>query len=271
MYGAVLCRLRIGLISAIIKSLGADLMEKMRILVVEEADSTNSLLADLARKDEAQDGYVVSARRQSAGRGQRGNSWESEPGKNLTFSMLFAGRNIDVSRQFFISEAVALGVADVLAEELADSGAEVSVKWPNDIYIGDRKVCGILIENSLTGRRVDRSIAGIGVNINQEVFRSDAPNPVSLKQIDGIERDTDDILERIASTVLTNMDCGDELHSRYMESLWRRDGFHRYVDNLREEEIEARIKDVRATGHLVLELRNGEEREFAFKEVTTLL
>lgn len=246
-------------------------MEKMRILIVEEAGSTNSLLADMARKGEAQDGCVVAARSQSAGRGQRGNSWESEPGKNLTFSMLFAGRDIDVSRQFFISEAVALGVAEVLSEELASSGVEVRVKWPNDIYIGDRKVCGILIENSLTGRRVDRSIAGIGVNINQEVFHSDAPNPVSLKQIDSIERDTDEILERIASTVLANMECVNGLHSRYMASLWRRNGFHRYIDNIKEEEIKARIKDVRPTGHLILELPNGEEREFAFKEVTALL
>lgn len=246
-------------------------MEKAKIIIVEETGSTNSLLADMARRGEAQDGCVVAARCQSAGRGQRGNSWESEPGKNLTFSMLFAGRGVDVSRQFFISEAVALGVAEVIADEIAGCGVEVSVKWPNDIYIGDRKVCGILIENSLTGRCVERSIAGIGVNINQEVFVSDAPNPVSLKQIDGIDRDTDKILGKIVAKIGVYMDCCESLHERYMNRLWRRHGFFKYIDNAKGEVIEARIKDVHETGHLVLELRDGEERKFAFKEVTAVL
>ncbi|MDE6651219.1 MAG: biotin--[acetyl-CoA-carboxylase] ligase, partial [Paramuribaculum sp.] len=241
------------------------------IIWVDEAGSTNSVLADMSRQGVACDGDVLAARAQSAGRGQRGNSWESEPGANLTFSMLFSGRGYDVSRNFMVSEAVALAVADVVAEEICGSGERVCVKWPNDIYVGDRKVCGILIENVLSGRTVERCIAGIGLNINQKQFVSDAPNPVSLFQIDGKERSVEDTLVRLTGRILEYMEEVESLHSRYMSRLWRKDGFYPYDDNLRGERVEARIADVLPEGQIVLELRNGECREYAFKEVSAVL
>ncbi|MDE7451735.1 MAG: biotin--[acetyl-CoA-carboxylase] ligase [Paramuribaculum sp.] len=246
-------------------------MAEAKIIWVDETDSTNSALAYLARRGEATDGTVLAARAQSAGRGQRGNSWESAPGMNLTCSILFTGRSFDVAQHFLVSEAVALAVAEIVDDELSGCKENVSVKWPNDIYVGDKKVCGILIENVLTGRIIERCIAGIGVNINQEVFLSDAPNPVSLRQIDGKVRYVNAVLERIANRVLENIALGSAIHERYMERLWRKDGYHSYHDHLTGERIEARIADVLPCGHLILALPSGEQLEYAFKEVSALI
>lgn len=246
-------------------------MSMANIIWVDEAGSTNSLLADMARQGLASDGDAVAAFAQSAGRGQRGNSWESEPGANLTFSILFSGRGYDVSRNFMVSEAVALAVAQIVDAELGGCGGKVCVKWPNDIYVGDRKVCGILIENVLSGRTVERCIAGIGLNINQKSFLSDAPNPVSLFQIDGKVRDVRRILSSLVDRILHNMGVADMLHGEYMKRLWRSGDFYPYDDNVNGERILARIADVLPEGHLVLELNSGERREYAFKEVSAVI
>ena len=120
----------------------------MKFLNLEETLSTNSYAS--ARAAELEDWTVVSARRQTAGRGQRGNGWEAEEGKNLTFSVFFRPENFRARDQFALSEAVALAVVETLAGE----GIEARVKWPNDIYVGDRKICGILIEHAVMGMNV---------------------------------------------------------------------------------------------------------------------
>ena len=150
----------------------------MALVILPVTASTNSWVA--ANSDTLAHGDIVMAVEQTAARGQRGNTWEATPGLNLTLSMLLRPEGVEAARQFDISRAVALGTAEMLQELLEQ---EVLIKWPNDIYVGDRKIAGILIENTLTGRLIDRSIAGIGVNINQEVFHSDAPNPVSVSQL----------------------------------------------------------------------------------------
>ncbi len=137
-------------------------------------DSTN--LDAMREKGSAEDRTVWAAEFQSAGRGQRGNRWESEEGKNLMFSILFKPKDFPATNQFHISMAVASGVADYLASK----GIKASVKWPNDIYSGDRKICGMLIENTLSGDRLAACIAGIGLNVNQRIFPADLPNPTSL-------------------------------------------------------------------------------------------
>ncbi|MDE6431375.1 MAG: biotin--[acetyl-CoA-carboxylase] ligase, partial [Duncaniella sp.] len=120
----------------------------------------------------------VSARRQTAGRGQRGNSWESAPGKNITMSILLRPEGLHPSRQFVISRAVSLAITGVLRRYMPASA--VRVKWPNDIYVDDRKICGILIENVISSASIRQSVVGIGINVNQRRFLSDAPNPVSM-------------------------------------------------------------------------------------------
>lgn len=236
----------------------------MKIIRLESVDSTSSYLQSVAA--ECDHGTVVIAREQTAGRGQRGNHWESEPGKNLTFSLMLRPIDILASEQFAISEAVALGIATTLEQHL---GQPVEVKWPNDIYVGDSKICGILIENAISGRGITRSIAGIGINVNQAEFRSDAPNPVSMRQLSGHEFDLDTMLSETVSAILANLELPhDTLHTLYQSRLYRRNGPHPYRDCLRGTDMMAEIVNVAPDGMLTLRDQEGTERVYAFKEVS---
>lgn len=236
--------------------------------------------------DGLEHGTVIVADSQTAGRGQRGNSWEAEPGMNLTFSMLLIPENIPARRQFAISRAVSLAVAEALAHWLRRD--DVCVKWPNDIYVGDGKVCGILIENTIDGSRISRSVAGIGINVNQKKFLSDAPNPVSMSGISGVDFDLGVLLDDVANTVLSHFaaeDCSGGVASEraYMENLWRRDGFHRFAaGNTRVDGrpvgadsapdfFEARIVGVDPMGFITLERRDGNTTTHAFKEISFII
>jgi biotin-[acetyl-CoA-carboxylase] ligase BirA-like protein len=153
---------------------------KMLTIHLPEVDSTNNyLLRQLAQGVDYPDGTVVYTTVQSCGRGQQGNSWESEPGRNLAFSLLLKPTFLPVTMSFALSELTALAIAETLDEYVPG----FLIKWPNDIYHDDRKAVGILIENRLSGRTLSHSIVGVGVNLNQRVFRSDAPNPVSVVQL----------------------------------------------------------------------------------------
>lgn len=247
-------------------------MARPTIVWVDETASTNTVMAQ--QDDGLPHGYVIAARRQTAGRGQRGNSWESEPYSNLTFSLLLRPRTIPAARQFELSMIVSLGVCDALRQA---SGLDFNVKWPNDIYVGDKKICGILIENSLEGNHIGRSIAGIGININQQRFLSDAPNPVSLHNLTGRTFDLDRLLEDVCDTILSrmtdyeaNLDAA-QLTAEYCSRLWRAKGFHRWLDTSLAEEFEARIGNVASDGMLTLVDRQGRDRTFAFKEVAAVL
>jgi len=190
---------------------------------------------------------------------------------NLTASVLLRPGNIAASSQFVISEAVALSVVDLLAEK----GVEAKVKWPNDIYVGDCKICGILIENAILGREIIRSIAGIGININQKAFLSDAPNPVSLTQLTGIIYDLEHMAALLAGKLSDRMlqtAAPAELHREFMRKLWRGDGaLYPFLDRRRGERISASIVSVAPDGILTLQTSSGECRTFAFKEVEFLL
>jgi len=194
----------------------------VNIIPIETVDSTNSYLKELARSQSLEEGTVVAARNQTAGKGQRGNAWESEAGKNITCSILLYPSFLPVQQYFLLSEAVSLGVKKTLDAYTAG----ITVKWPNDIYHNERKIAGILIENELTGNQLSSSVAGIGVNINQERFLSDAPNPVSLKQITGREQDTDMIMKELIENILSlyeQLKSGDEetIIRMYHEALYR--------------------------------------------------
>lgn len=240
----------------------------MNIIEIDSTSSTNSWLAENSDCVEAP--ALVYALEQMAGRGQRGNSWEAEPGKNLTASVLMVPDGVEPWRQFVISEAVALAVCDLLLE----LGVVTKVKWPNDIYAGDKKICGILIEHSIMGREITRTIAGIGVNINQEIFRSDAPNPVSVKQLTGKENAIETVARKLGEKIearISQIPSGT-IHSEFMRNLWRGDGgYYPFYDKLHGEAISARIADIAPDGILTLQTADGEDRKFAFKEVEFLL
>lgn len=246
---------------------------KAHIEYLEACTSTNELLS---RSESEENGLVICARTQTAGRGQRGNSWEAEPGKNLTFSMLLRPRNIAAARQFELSMLVSLGIVAALGE----AGVEARIKWPNDIYAGDRKLCGILIENSISGGRIERSIAGVGLNVNQTRFLSDAPNPVSIKNITGRDTQLEPLLESVCSKILDELaayeaspDAG-RLKERYRSLLWRGDGVaYPFRDAATGEEFLAAIADVAPDGTLSLRGASDEApiRHYLFKEVEFLL
>ncbi|MDE6007422.1 MAG: biotin--[acetyl-CoA-carboxylase] ligase [Muribaculaceae bacterium] len=245
----------------------------MHFIILEEVDSTNSYVS--RHSGELSDGTMVVAMTQTAGRGQRGNSWESAPGENLTATLFHRPTGIEPRRQFAISEAVALAVADYLRDE----GIPATVKWPNDIYVGDRKISGILIEHSVTSQAIEHSRIGIGLNVNQEQFESDAPNPVSMMQLTGMRRD----ISRTAAAVgarlekklamATDPEGREQLHRDLTASLWRGDGkpyrFRRRSDGSVFEGI---IVAVDPEGPITIEdTAKGLKETFLFKEVEFIL
>lgn len=241
-----------------------------QILWLKETDSTNNHLRRLLDKEQLPEGSLVVTDFQTAGKGQVGNSWESEAGMNLMFSILLYPDFIPANRQFLISQIASLSVKETL-DAYTDF---IQVKWPNDIYWKDRKICGMLIENDLSGQLLYCSIIGIGLNLNQSLFRSNAPNPISLTQITGKKYDREEVLNRFLRIFfqyycLLLQEKEEEVRTAYMQALYHGEGYHRYRDG--QGQFEARIQAIEPTGHLILQLRDGEQRRYAFKEVTTLV
>lgn len=167
-----------------------------KIIWLETAESTNKTLREsIPASDNLS---VIAAREQTAGRGQGTHTWFSSPGKNLTFSMLYKPERLNVDEMIVITCATTLGIRDYLLEK----GIEARIKWPNDIWVGDKKICGILIENILDGSFIRDSIIGIGFNLNEDKWPEDLPNPVSLRNLTGKEYSTDAEL-----VLLTNKIC----------------------------------------------------------------
>ena len=230
-----------------------------KIVHIDETDSTNRWL----REQGGEENMVVWADYQTAGRGCGTNHWESERGKNLTFSMLLHPHDVPAQKQFRISRAISLAICKALGQHIGD----LSIKWPNDIYWRDGKIGGILIEVTLQGNKVKDCIIGIGLNINQHVFRSDAPNPVSMWQICEQETDCEQLLQEILQAFQEYM--GKSNKDEYQSMLYRRKGFHPYAD--KDGAFMAEIIDVEDDGHLLLRDDNGQLRRYAFKEVTFII
>ena len=231
------------------------------IIHIDETDSTNRWLAE--HRTEGQNPCVVVADYQTAGRGCGTNKWESERGKNLLYSMMIHPTEIPVNKQFVVSMAVANSIAAVVAKYVTSQA--VSVKWPNDIYVGDKKICGILIENRLQGGVIKDSIIGVGLNVNQLCFVSDAPNPVSMANITGRQFDREQLLQELLEAFQQEWADLEGVRERYLQQLYRRKGFFRYRDAYGE--CTAEIVTVEADGHLVLQDVDGRTNRYAFKEI----
>jgi len=232
-------------------------------LSISETNSTNALLWEMVRKNNLPEGFTLQAGFQTAGKGQIGNSWESAADKNLLFSMVLYPVHIAPDEQFLVSQLVSIGIKRVLDEYAKD----ITVKWPNDIYWDDKKIAGILIENSLQGNRIKAVVIGIGLNVNQREFVSNAPNPVSLLQIIGKRQNRTQLLEKISKSILSvyeELDA-DKIRSEYAKALYRKAGFYTFSTDT--ESFQARIETVCPDGQLVLETDKGDRKEFYFKEV----
>ncbi|WP_251620221.1 biotin--[acetyl-CoA-carboxylase] ligase [Odoribacter lunatus] len=225
--------------------------------------STNTE-AEQWKREELKDKRVVLTYRQMSGRGQATNRWESEPNKNIAVTVVLCPPCYEASRQFAVSMVCALGVYDFVSKYVEG----VSVKWPNDVYVGDKKICGILIEHTVAGRFIRSSLCGIGVNINQTVFLSDAPNPVSLFQLTGKEIPLDKAVEELLACIGKRYGRIEEyevLERDFMECLYRRQGIYRWEDE--EGEFEASVVRIDEFGRLVLKDTEGTLRVYGFKEV----
>jgi len=234
---------------------------------VRETDSTNALMKELIWTMDLPEGYVVRTDFQTKGKGQGTNRWESAKGKNLLFSLLLRPVQIPVEEQFLVSQLVSLGIVDSLRSLASEQAKEFSIKWPNDIYWQNEKVAGILIENTWQGRKISSSVIGIGLNVNQKQFFSDAPNPVSLLHILGKKTNRKALLKAILEAIE-----GYSLHldkeiirKNYHQSLFRKDGFHSYKAGNRI--FDAEILEVANDGRLMLKEKTGEISGYYFKEV----
>lgn len=241
-----------------------------QIIHLEEVVSTNQSLRERLGKRSLPEGSVVWADYQTGGRGQMGNSWESENGENLTFSVVLYPDVIPANKQFLISQIAALSVKEAL-DQYTD---EITIKWPNDIYWKDKKICGMLIENDLVGNFIYSSVIGIGINLNQKLFLSNAPNPVSLQQITGKSYDREEILEQFLSLfyhyyLLLLQEQEEEIRLFYNKALYRSDGFYPYEDD--GSRFDAVIENIEPSGHLILRLRDHSLRRYAFKEVRFII
>ena len=278
-------------------------MDKKK-LHIDQTPSTNTWLMTHCREEDYPNLFTVYTFRQTAGRGQAGNAWESEPGKNLSFSTLVHIHTIEEASR--LNMLVPLAVVRVLlkvkgqrstAQQIVRSAVqerkvkeEFTIKWPNDIYWGDKKVAGLLNENVIIGNRIAYAVAGIGVNVNQEVFRSDAPNPVSLKQITGQTYELEPMIDAIMAEMeqlLPLLQDYEALKREYMAHLYRKTGFHLYVE--REVSVKptaiastkevkgqrskvkgsflAEIADIDDFGRLVLRTETRELKTYHFKEI----
>lgn len=245
----------------------SDTLPSWHILRLDTVDSTNSYLRSMPAETLRQAPFcAVTARFQQAGRGQRGNSWESERDANLQFSIGVRPRFLPPVRQFALSHLISLAVRNTLIRYTDD----IRIKWPNDIYAGDCKICGILIECDLTGSHIERACIGTGINLNQTQFRSTAPNPISLAQLTGHRFQPDEVLNQVLGhfeTLYRELENGngDAIRKQYLDSLYRRNELHPYRDA--GGLFQARLYDVEADGHLLLQDADGRIRRYAFKEV----
>jgi BirA family biotin operon repressor/biotin-[acetyl-CoA-carboxylase] ligase len=237
----------------------------------DELASTNVWLKALTQQCEVPEFTVVAAHKQSQGKGQGGNIWESAPSQNLTFSLLLKPDYVEIQHQFVLSKAIALGILDALSMY----GVECCIKWPNDVYYKDFKLGGILIENSICHTSISESIIGIGLNINQTHFISDAPNPISLKSITGEHYNLSSVLDNVLSSIYSaikqvkNQASYSEIDINYFQSLYRNKGLHLYKDH--EGVFKASIVEISDFGHLVLKTEDNELKTYAFKEVEFII
>jgi BirA family biotin operon repressor/biotin-[acetyl-CoA-carboxylase] ligase len=237
-----------------------------KLIFYKSLPSTNTHAYHLLKTEKLQEGTIVYTNFQSAGRGQKGNKWESDDGKNLLISIVLHPSIIKPTRQFLISMTFSLGLCDFLKRYIHSC----SIKWPNDIYVSNDKIAGILIENSIMEEKIESTIAGIGLNINQVKFSYDLPNPVSLSQLTGSRYELSTCLDQLASDLdkryqqLLAEDFS-LIKKDYISQLYRLNEWSAYRDETGS--FTGQIISVSDNGRLMIERENGKHEEYNFKEV----
>jgi BirA family biotin operon repressor/biotin-[acetyl-CoA-carboxylase] ligase len=234
--------------------------------------STNSYASELLRQIKLSEGSVIYTNNQEKGRGQRGNRWESEPNKNVALSLVLYPTFLSAEKQFLLTKITSVAVADLMAEMLEgrEKAQQISIKWPNDIYVNNQKIAGILIENNLRESSIQSTIIGIGVNVNQLVFSSDI-NATSLHLFANKEFDLMEVMERLcefleARYLQLKANKLEIIDADYIKSLYRLNEWANYRSN--NEQFVGKIMGVSTIGKLLVELRNADVKEFDLKEIT---
>jgi BirA family transcriptional regulator, biotin operon repressor / biotin---[acetyl-CoA-carboxylase] ligase len=240
-----------------------------KLIYSENLSSTNSYATELLKNNAPQEGTIIYTNYQRAGRGQDGNTWESENGKNLLISLILYPFMIKPSDQFIISKIISLGICDYLRQHTDN----VSIKWPNDIYVNNDKIAGILLEVSIIQNEIEHIIAGVGLNINQQKFKSTGAKPVSLSIITGKDYNIVECLKSVASNLDRRykqllLGKWSEIDYEYLSNLYRIEKWSDYSDA--NGSFEGRIISVNASGRLQIEDRRGRIYEYGFKEVNFL-
>jgi BirA family transcriptional regulator, biotin operon repressor / biotin---[acetyl-CoA-carboxylase] ligase len=235
------------------------------LVFVPECHSTNTLLIDLAQKTNQPEGTLVITNKQTQGRGQRGNGWETTEGKNLTLSLLLKPTFLSIKDQFYLTIAVSLGVHDFLVERLV---GDVKIKWPNDVMVGEKKITGILIENNLAGEKLQQSVVGIGLNVNQKIFSVSTATSMALeakKEFD-LSVELNGLMEKLEKRYL-QLRSGKtaELKEAYLRNLFRIDEEHTFTVN--DRQLMGKIEGVDESGRLKIN-SNGQVAYFGLKEIS---
>lgn len=238
--------------------------------VLDKVDSTNTFLADLLKKGKIPEGFVVIASHQTAGKGQAHAKWKSEAGKNLLLSFVFYPGFVRIPDIFQVNKAFALGVADMVS---AQTGERIWIKWPNDIYYKDRKIAGILIENSINSSVVQQSILGVGINVNEDDFPKELPNPTSLKLITGKEKNLESVFNELCSCIEARYlqlkrEEYSTLNRDFDAILYRMGEWHQFLSE--RVKFEGMIKGVDKRGRLLVMHKNEIERFYDLKEIKFL-
>lgn len=239
----------------------------VRLISIE---STNNYANQQIRENTVPEGTVFLAYEQTSGRGQLKNFWESEPGMNLTFTLVLYPYFLEIRKQFMLSKVVTLGVHCALNKYIDD----LRIKWPNDVYAGNKKLGGILIENSIMYGLIKSTVIGIGLNVNQTEFRSSAPNPVSMKLLTNQHQDSERILDEVLSEIdkyysLLKDGKDEKIDQEFISVLYRFNEKHDFKAD--DQLFEGVIVGVNAIGQLQIRKDDGQVAEFHFKEVEFLL
>ncbi len=237
--------------------------------ILDTVDSTNNYAMAKVHAGMASHGMVWFTHEQTAGKGQRGKSWEIEPGKNIAMSLVLQLEELNAKQQFHLSAAVALACFEFFS---GYAGEDTKIKWPNDLFWCDRKAGGVLIENIFHGKEWRWAIAGIGININQTSFDSSIKNPVSLKQITGKEFDTIALAKELYTLLMEKI---SGLNAGSSEKILEDYNKHIYKLNknvvLKKDDVnfETVIKGVSSQGMLLTV--DATDRQFDFGEVEWVL
>lgn len=241
-----------------------------QIIVVESCLSTNTQLLNLIESDDVNDGAILMTHSQTNGRGQAGK-WETNDGENLTFSFVLYPRFLKIADQFKLTQFVSLGIRNFLSAFLPKKS--VKVKWPNDILVGDRKICGVLIENQVQGSGLNQSVIGIGLNVNQDSFNLFDRPATSMKMETGKTFELLDVLDELCKYLnqqyaILEQGRGDNLNQNYLNHLYQIDELKPYQVN--GQLTRGKIKGVNEIGQLQFEEDSGQEWSLNLKEITFL-